>query len=241
MKCYTIYRYVDKRLNRTVYIGKTKRLLLERVKEHEAEAKFLPYLPYVEISYYMVGSSAVMDVHEKYWIHKLQPVLNVVDRLAEGETFGMGFSIPSPNWVRYDPDYPVAIIMAKDVSDEPESELSKQWDAYHQAEREADGLESYVEQLCEAYFADVLDMDWWCMVQFPWDLETYPLPDHCMRDDGSLLSCYVRAEEIDSGTYVLFLPLSVVQIWVREGQDILSRIRRDLTRRRLDLESNGEG
>lgn len=228
---YVIYRYVDVRTDTVIYIGKTRRNLSLRVAEHASELKFLLYLPYVQVSYYRVGSQTAMDVHEKYWIHTLQPVLNCVDRLRVGEVSGMGFTLSTPVWRPYDASSCVTRVYDASLS-VPDTEVSaeavlldKDTELFH--------AESFLEQLFDAYVSDSLDAVSGSMVRMVWDLDVYPLPDFLVCPDGTKLGFFVRSEPCPDGTYFLYLPMSVVRAFIRYGRESIQRMRKDVTVRRL--------
>lgn len=228
---YVIYRYVDVRTDTVIYIGKTRRELSLRVAEHASELKFLPYLPYVQISYYRVGSQTAMDVHEKYWIHTLQPVLNCVDRLQAGEVFGMGFMLFEPVWRSYDAFSRVMHVYDASLP-VPDTEVSAEA-ALLDEDTKLFHAESFLEQLFDAYVSDSLDVVSGSMVRMAWDLDAYPLPDFLVCPDGTKLGFFVRSEPCSDGTYFLYLPMSVVRVFVRYGRESIQGMRKDVTVRRL--------
>ena len=75
MKEHGIYKYVYD--GEIIYIGKTDRSILGRVRDHAKEAKFLPYLGNAEIYFFHCEDSIQTDIYEKVLINKYKPILNV--------------------------------------------------------------------------------------------------------------------------------------------------------------------
>ena len=62
-----IYKYVYR--DEIIYVGKTKRQLIERVGEHANEQKFFRYLNEAKIYYFTVSTAVEMDIYEKYLVY----------------------------------------------------------------------------------------------------------------------------------------------------------------------------
>lgn len=69
-----IYRYVYN--DRVIYVGKTDHNLENRIKCHEKEEKFQPYLKKSKIEYFRVNNPAETTFWETYLINKYHGILN---------------------------------------------------------------------------------------------------------------------------------------------------------------------
>lgn len=89
-----IYKYVYQ--GNIVYIGKSDSSLEARIKAHEKEDKFQPYLD-SEIWYFETINPNETSVFEKCLIDKYKPIINVVDKYEEN----IRVQIEEPVWNKY--------------------------------------------------------------------------------------------------------------------------------------------
>lgn len=75
---YYIYKYLQDN-NNIIYIGKTKRPIIERVYEHSKEDKFSPYLLNTKIFYTICKNEKEMDLLETALINQFHPCLNIAN------------------------------------------------------------------------------------------------------------------------------------------------------------------
>lgn len=172
IKQFYIYRYVYR--GKIIYLGKTNRNLYHRIKEHENEVKFMPYLSEVEIQYYELKTQVEMDIAEKYWINVYSPILNVVD--MDSATFN--FTMPEPCWKTYRES------MFRQMITDASHVLST--DATNPLQIRLDELEfeytkysnalALLEYWFELYTTMGLDVRG-SYVYYDWDIESNPLPD----------------------------------------------------------------
>lgn len=173
IKQFYIYRYVYR--GEIIYLGKTNRNLYYRIKEHENEVKFMPYLSEAKIQYYELKTQVEMDIAEKYWINVYSPKLNVVD--MDGATFN--FTMPEPYWKTYD-EATFRQMITDDIQHSSEigmtnplqtrlDELELEYTKY------ANAL-ALLEYWFELYVTMGLDIRG-SYVYYDWDIESNPLPD----------------------------------------------------------------
>lgn len=89
-----VYKYVVN--DEIIYIGKNDTDLHSRIKQHESEPKFKPYLEDCKIYYIELANSIMSDVVESELIRKFKPLLNVA---KTSEWSGLPF--PSIEWKEY--------------------------------------------------------------------------------------------------------------------------------------------
>lgn len=77
MSKYYVYKYVFD--DEIVYIGKSKNIDM-RIKQHETEEKFKPYIKKCKIYAAECVNSVEMDLIERALINQYKPILNVVDK-----------------------------------------------------------------------------------------------------------------------------------------------------------------
>lgn len=234
-KTYFIYRYVDSRTSEILYIGKTERNLKLRILEHESESKFVSYLPYTKIQYYRLNSHVQMDIHEKYWIHTLQPKLNVVDKYENESDIPMDVRIHHVHWLDYDVMSPLwettreptweSILQPETIAPDPQEELDKQ---YINAEQFLEySLEQYIQETAETSDSKL---------GFLWDLTSHPLPTAIPMDDKNAtqwLTCYIQAIRQPNGEYLSWNTESNMrQLW-KHGATAIAAKRREITESRL--------
>lgn len=237
---YVIYRYVDVRDQTILYVGKTKRALSERVAEHAAEMKFAPYLPYSQVQYYVVHSHVLMDIHEKYWIHMYQPMLNVVDKFVEEAHLPLGFSFDHVYWQNDSSDGVSdngAAVASK--SNEKAERLLALLEALEQEDVLYANAEAFLEYSFEQYAFDSHE-ECNSMLGFHWDLDRNPLPDF-LKIWTETLSFYIRAEFVSEiQGYLLWNEFTVMRRLWSKASDAIRELRADLTKQRLLLEEQLE-
>ncbi len=220
MHTYYLYRYIDNRTNQVIYVGKTKRPVPERLKEHEAETKFRPFLPFCRIEYYPILGQVNMDIHEKYWIHTLMPKLNDVDKVLTEKNIPLNLTLKQSLWRPYHKQTFEKPFLRKKPKKEIQTsnteDLDQKWE----------NAQTYLDFVSDLYFHDHLDIQN-KMAKIPWDLLKYPLPDS-IRIQNTWHSFYTR---IDS--QYLYQNISEIKILIREGNQICEEIRKELTKQRL--------
>lgn len=97
MRFCSIYKYVYN--GEIIYIGKSDVDLWHRIKGHEKEDKFRPYLKRVKIYYFSCNNPAETTIYETYLINKYKPILNTAMKYYDT----IDFNIPEPEW--YDCKY----------------------------------------------------------------------------------------------------------------------------------------
>lgn len=235
---YYIYRYQDVRTGDIIYVGKTKRNLKDRILEHESELKFIPYLAYVSISYYVLGSHAAMDVHEKYWIHHWQPALNVVDRLADHEVAGMGFTLSDVGWKPFDESFADTVPAIPSASGCDLKDPLYESLAFDEAKLE--NLDAFLELVFESYLSGDFD-DASSHVVISWDMDCHPIPDWISVFDENMgrrnIGIYISAKKVSFlDAYDVRVSVSSLRDLLHVWPDYLSKMRVDLARRRLELD-----
>lgn len=221
-KTYYLYRYIDARTEETIYVGKTKRSLPQRIKEHESEQKFKPLLPYCKIQYYKVYSQVKMDIHEKYWIHTLVPKLNEIDKIETETEIPLGFSLQEIHWKPYHP-----YLFQESPSKKQKIGTAKpQTNETKTQETLWENARDYLEHICDLYFADQLDIQK-NRVKIPWEINRYPLPDQIIIEKESH-AFYYRAEE--DYTY---LNLNELKQLIRKGSKICNQKLQTFAKQRL--------
>lgn len=75
---FCIYRYIDKKTNKILYVGKTDVSLINRIRQHRSEAKFKNIDAYIE--YVELENSMETRFYEFYFINKWKPELNTSDK-----------------------------------------------------------------------------------------------------------------------------------------------------------------
>lgn len=232
-----IYRYIDN--NEIIYVGKTKRELSQRILEHEQERKFMPYLATCKIQYFETATNVEMDIAEKYYINLYLPKLNVVD--MEHATFD--FVMPERHWLDYNSE--LYKIERKSTDLVPKSQRDIKLDELHK-------LLSEKEQESESWdnFRDWLDFifDGWVnntldirsnKVIYDWDLTSYPLPDYVVLN-GQNNGLWSRSELQSNGDYRNVIDLSVLQDFLKYGQDAYKSMSIKLRSDIIDLETQIE-
>lgn len=89
-----VYKYVSG--DQVIYVGKNDTDLHSRIKQHEREAQFKPYLKECKIYYVELVNSAMSEVVESELIRRYKPVLNVA---KTSEWSGLPF--PDLEWIEY--------------------------------------------------------------------------------------------------------------------------------------------
>lgn len=92
MKECVIYKYVYH--DDIIYIGKSDSSLIGRIRGHEKENKFKPYLSDSQIYYFTCLNPAETTIYETFLINKYKPVLNV----AMKYTHSLTMTISEPKW-----------------------------------------------------------------------------------------------------------------------------------------------
>lgn len=94
MKEHLIYKYVYK--NEVIYIGKTDSSLYVRIKGHEKEEKFKPYLSGSIVYYFRCNNRAETTIYETALINKYKPLLNVQNKYNNTRDF----ELKEPEWIK---------------------------------------------------------------------------------------------------------------------------------------------
>lgn len=94
-----IYKYVDRRSDEIIYIGKSNSSIKSRIWGHSSEEKFQPYLTDCDIYTIELPNSVEIDLLEKALINQYKPILNDIDNL---EGFSGVIQINEPEWIKYE-------------------------------------------------------------------------------------------------------------------------------------------
>ena len=84
---YTVYKYIWK--DEVIYVGKSNTDLWSRIKAHEYENRFKPYLKNAKVFYINCNNPAETTILETYFINKYQPVLNTAMKYDNTRDFGI--------------------------------------------------------------------------------------------------------------------------------------------------------
>ncbi len=91
-----VYKYVYN--GEIVYIGKNDTDLISRIKQHEKENKFLPYI-FSDIYYITLENKVETRIMETMLINRYKPKLNIADK-ANGT--GLAIEFTEPHWEKYE-------------------------------------------------------------------------------------------------------------------------------------------
>lgn len=87
-----VYRFKDKNTQEVIYVGKTKRSLEARMREHFGDKGHLPpkcYESVGAIEYMPMRTEADALLFENYFINKYKPIYNVKDKVDSVLTYDM--------------------------------------------------------------------------------------------------------------------------------------------------------
>lgn len=232
-----IYKYVYR--DEIIYVGKTKRPLIERVGEHANEQKFFRYLNEAKIYYFTVSTAVEMDIYEKYLINVHSPILNVVDM----DHAKFKFTLPVPVWNLYDAaSYRQAISISNNLVNNPSNDprtqkriqLEDQLTNLHHKEAELENLEGLLEMLWEQKLSIGLDeRDGY--VYYEWDMEMDPLPDTIVIH-GDEYPCFISSRQVTAHKWENKVPVKIMGILLQQGLSAVKEEYRKVRAEVLDKE-----